>query len=128
MRRRLGYASGMGKDSFSQFRQDAARRLRHAETSAEAKLWGLLRNRRLARWKFRRQHPIGRFIVDFVSPEGLLVIEVDGATHSEPAEIVRDAARTADLEQHGYRVIRVFNSDVYDNPEGVLDLILAALP
>jgi very-short-patch-repair endonuclease len=55
-----------------------ARKLRASQTSAEARLWQALRNRRLARWKFRRQHPIDRYIVDFVTLDGKLVIEVDG--------------------------------------------------
>ena len=64
-----------------------ARALRASQTSAEAKLWQALRNRRLARWKFRRQHPIDRYIVDFVTLDGKLIVEVDGVPHSEPSEI-----------------------------------------
>ena len=104
-----------------------ARKLRAAETSAEARLWQALRNRQLDRWKFRRQHPIDRYVVDFVTLFGKLVVEVDGATHSTTAEIDRDAGRTAHLEMLGYRVVRVTNTDVYENLDGVLAMITAEL-
>lgn len=100
-----------------------ARKLRASQTSAEARLWQALRARRLARWKFRRQHPIDRYIVDFVTIEGKLIVEVDGATHSAPKEVARDAARTKMLEAFGFHVVRVTNTDVYENLEGVLDMI-----
>jgi very-short-patch-repair endonuclease len=61
-----------------------ARSLRSSQTGAEAKLWQALRNRRLARWKFRRQHSIDRYVVDFVTLDGKLIVEVDGATRSRP--------------------------------------------
>lgn len=100
-----------------------ARALRAAQTSAEAKLWQALRNRRLARWKFRRQHSIDRYVVDFVALDGKLIVEVDGATHSTPDEIARDEARTQLLESCGFFVLRVSNVDVYENLEGVLETI-----
>ena len=99
-----------------------ARALRSSQTSAEAKLWQALRNRRLARWKFRRQHPIDRYIVDFVTLDGKLIVEVDGVTHSEPSELERDKARTNVLEACGFLVVRVSNTDVYENLEGVLEI------
>jgi very-short-patch-repair endonuclease len=82
-----------------------------------------LRDRRLARWKFRRRHPIDRYIVDFVTIEGKLIVEVDGATHGSTSEIVRDAARTKLLEAFGFHVVRVSNIDVYENLGGALDMI-----
>ena len=100
-----------------------ARRLRGTQTSAEARLWRVLRGRRLLRWKFRRQHSIDRFIVDFVTLEGKLIIEVDGATHSTETEITRDTDRTQVLESCGFQVLRVTNIDVYENLDGVLQLI-----
>jgi very-short-patch-repair endonuclease len=100
-----------------------ARKLRASQTSAEARLWQALRDRRLARWKFRRQHPIDRYIVDFVTLDGKLVIEVDGVTHSEIEELARDEHRTRVIESLGFLVLRVTNVDVYDNLEGVLELI-----
>jgi very-short-patch-repair endonuclease len=84
-----------------------ARNLRTSQTSAEAKLWEALRNRRLARWKFRRQHAIDRYVVDFVSLAGKLIVEVDGVTHAEPADVARDVERTKALEAFGFLVVRV---------------------
>jgi very-short-patch-repair endonuclease len=100
-----------------------ARKLRLSQTSAEAKLWQALRVRRLARWKFRRQHSIDRYIVDFVTLDGKLIVEVDGVTHAEPSELARDKARSEVLEACGFLVVRVSNTDVYDNLEGVLEMI-----
>jgi len=100
-----------------------ARRLRASQTSAEARLWQALRNRKLARWKFRRQHPIDRFIVDFVTFEGKLIIEVDGVTHSTRKELAYDAERTRALESCGFLVLRVTNVDVYENIGGILEAI-----
>jgi very-short-patch-repair endonuclease len=100
-----------------------ARKLRLSQTSAEAKLWQALRNRRLARWKFRRQDPIDRYVVDFVTLDGKLIVEVDGVTHADPAELARDKARSEVLEACGFLVVRVSNIDVYDNLEGVLEMI-----
>jgi very-short-patch-repair endonuclease len=104
-----------------------ARSLRAPQTSAEEKLWQALRNRRLARWKFRRQHPIDRYIVDFVTLDGRLIVEVDGVTHSTSSEIKRDQARTEVLEACGFLVVRVSNTDVYENLEGVLEMIETSL-
>jgi very-short-patch-repair endonuclease len=104
-----------------------AKALRASQTSAEAKLWQALRNRKLARWKFRRQHPIDRYIVDFVTLDGKLIVEVDGVTHSEPSEIQRDKARSEVLEACGFFIVRVSNTDVYENLEGVLELIESSL-
>ncbi len=104
-----------------------ARKLRESQTSAEAKLWQALRNRQLARWKFRRQHPVDRYVVDFVTLDGKLIVEVDGVTHSSPTETKRDKARTAVLEACGFLVLRVSNTDVYENLEGVLELIQTSL-
>jgi very-short-patch-repair endonuclease len=103
------------------------RALRAAQTSAEARLWQALRGRRLARWKFRRQHPIEQFVADFVTLDGRLVVEVDGITHESEAERARDQARTAILERCGFHVVRISNTDVYDNLEGVLEMIAATL-
>jgi very-short-patch-repair endonuclease len=104
-----------------------ARALRASQTSAEARLWQALRNRRLAHWKFRRQHPIDRFVVDFVTLDGKLVVEVDGVTHSQPSEIRRDEARSAVLAACGFHIVRISNTDVYDNLEGVLEMIESSL-
>jgi very-short-patch-repair endonuclease len=100
-----------------------SRALRASQTGAEARLWQALRARRLSQWKFRRQHRISRYVVDFATIDGKLVVEVDGATHSNDAEQKRDTARTRELERCGFHVFRVTNVDVYQNLEGVLDAI-----
>jgi very-short-patch-repair endonuclease len=105
-----------------------AKLLRSKQTSAEARLWRALRNRSLERWKFRRQHPIDRYVVDFVTLDGKLVVEVDGVTHDSEHERRYDRERTSALEACGFLVIRVSNSDVYDNLDGVLELIRTTLP
>jgi very-short-patch-repair endonuclease len=102
----------------------AARALRHASTDAEIRLWAALRGRRLAGFKFRRQHPIDRFVVDFVCTKHHLVIEADGGQH---ADSEADAERTKWLEGQGWRVLRFWNNDILANIEGVLETILASL-
>jgi very-short-patch-repair endonuclease len=104
-----------------------ARNFRRTQTSAEAKLWRVLRNRALNGWKFRRRHAIDRFIVDFACIEARLIVEVDGATHSTDAEIARDAARTEMLELCGFALLRIPNADIHEHLEGVRETILAAL-
>ena len=103
-----------------------AKRMRSSMTGAERLLWYALRGHRLRGLAFRRQVPIAGFIVDFVCHQKALVIEVDGATHSTQAERRKDAIRTAALEAEGYRVVRVWNDDVYRNLPGVLDCVIAA--
>jgi very-short-patch-repair endonuclease len=104
-----------------------ARSLRANETAAEDILWQALRSRQLTRWKFRRQHPITRYIVDFVALDGKLIVEVDGGTHGTDAERVRDDERRRELERLGFHVLRVTNTDVCENLEGVLATILHEL-
>jgi very-short-patch-repair endonuclease len=102
-----------------------ARALREAMTDAERALWYQLRAKRLLGRKFRRQQPIGNYIVDFVSFEGGLVIELDGGQHLEQAEA--DAQRTAWLESQGFRVLRFWNDAVLKQTEAVLEEILRNL-
>ncbi|MBL0543320.1 endonuclease domain-containing protein [Aeromonas caviae] len=104
-----------------------ARCMRREATLAEQKLWLQLRDRRLAGVKFRRQMPIGPYIVDFISLEQRLIIEVDGSQHNEPAGRQHDGARTTYLNQQGFRVIRVWNNDVLSRMEAVLELLLLSL-
>ena len=96
-----------------------ARELRKRMGDAEAVLWSALRRRQLG-CRFRRQHPIGRFVVDFVCLRHRYVIELDGEQHLESPY---DAARTRWLEQRGYRVIRFWNNEVLGNLEMVTDTI-----
>ena len=98
-----------------------AREMRHVPTAAEAKLWRGLRGRYKAPWRFRRQHPAGRFVMDFCCRALKLVIELDGDVHEKQAE--RDAARTAALEATGYRVIRFRNDQVLERLPWVLTII-----
>jgi len=102
-----------------------AREKRREPTPAEAALWQLLRGRSLGGYKFRRQHPIGRCIVDFYCPKARLVIEVDGEIHQRTVE--EDAQRQAELEALKLRVIRFTNDEVLNQPEWVLSVIEAAV-
>ena len=102
-----------------------ARRLRSCQTDAEIRLWYLLRSRRFLAHKFRRQHPIGPFIVDFVCIEQRLVIEVDGGQHQNQA--AADHARDAFLKRNGFLVLRFWNNDVLSNTRGVLETIMESL-
>jgi len=104
-----------------------AKRLRRNMTKAEAVLWTVLKARQLQGWKFRRQHPVGRYIVDFVCIEAGLAVEVDGATHASDAAAERDARRTQILNAQGFAVLRVANLDIYEDLDGVVRGIAAAL-
>jgi very-short-patch-repair endonuclease len=101
-----------------------ARKLRKNMTDAEHALWRLLRDRRLAGWRFRRQEPIDRYIVDFICFETRLVIEVDGGQHWESKS---DEKRDAYLCSQGFRILRLWNNDVLSNPDGVYQTIIEAL-
>ncbi|MCC7017487.1 MAG: endonuclease domain-containing protein [Rhodospirillales bacterium] len=103
---------------------ESARLLRRDATEAEKVLWRLLRNRSLVGAKFRRQCPIGRFVADFACLERRLVVEADGGQH---AASKTDTARTAWLESRGFRVLRFWNRDILENPEGVAAAILETL-
>ncbi|MGB3240119.1 MAG: DUF559 domain-containing protein [Geitlerinemataceae cyanobacterium] len=95
-----------------------ARQLRHQLTPAESRLWQALRRKQLNGLHFRRQHPVGRFILDFYCPSCKLAIELDGAIHDLQVEY--DTARSQQLEQFGYRVIRFRNDRVMEDLPGVL--------
>ncbi len=94
-------------------------------TDAERVLWRHLRHRQLHGIKFRRQHPIGRHIVDFVCLDARLVVEIDGGQHSD--QTAHDANRTRGLQLRGYQVLRFWNNEVLDNLAGVVETIDAAL-
>jgi len=102
-----------------------ARRFRVEQTEAESALWKRLRNGQLGGVKFRRQHPVGPYTVDFVAIAERLVVELDGGQHA--LQQARDDRRTAYLNQQGYRVLRFWNNEVLDNPDGVLLRIQAFL-
>ena len=93
-------------------------------TDAERRLWFAMRDRRLAGYKFRRQHLIEYFIVDFACTKHHLVIEADGGQHAADQ---RDEQRTAKIEALGWRVLRFWNNDILGNTEGVILTILREL-
>jgi very-short-patch-repair endonuclease len=100
-----------------------AKSLRASATEAEMVLWRLLRSRRLAHMKFRRQVPIGPWIVDFVSFAQRLVVEADGSQHADSRN---DQQRDRDLSERGFRILRLWNNDVLSRPLVAADAIFAA--
>lgn len=105
---------------------DRARALRVRQTDSEGRLWGVLRNRGLGGWKWKRQVPRGPFIVDFYCADALLVVELDGSQHQEPAAVAYDLRRTAFLEAEGLQVLRLPSNAIFENLEGAYDAILDA--
>ena len=103
-----------------------ARKMRAQPTPAENLLWKQLRNRRFLGHKFRRQVPIGQYIVDFLCEDEAIIIELDGGQHADA--IPYDQQRTLWLESRGFRVLRVWNHDVMGNIEAVLEQLLSTLP
>ena len=106
-------------------RTERARALRQSSTIAERKLWSLVRNRKIAGCKFRRQVPIGRYFADFACLEARLIVELDGDQHAEQVDY--DAGRTEALEAAGWTVLRFWHGKVLTNPEGVVMAIRSAL-
>ena len=101
-----------------------AREMRHEQTDAESKLWHLLRNRRLAGFKFRRQVPIGGYIVDFYCHEAKLGVELDGGQHNEYLDKDYDDRRSQALAQSdGLRIVRFWNHTMLKDPDVVLESI-----
>ena len=106
---------------------ETARALRKRLTPQEVKLWVKLRELKALGFHFRRQAPIGRHIVDFVSFRSQLVIEADGGQHGMPDGARSDRARDAFLQSQGFRVLRFWNSDIDTNLASVMESILSAL-
>jgi len=106
---------------------ERARELRKNRTAAERRLWWKLRGLKQAGFKFRQQVPIDHFIVDFACLSKSLIVEVDGGTHSTDEEITKDRRREQYLRDQGFRVLRVWNSEVRENIDGVMDTIVGAL-
>jgi very-short-patch-repair endonuclease len=98
------------------------RQLRREQTDAEAGLWARLRNRALGP-KFRRQFPVGPYVLDFGCVEAKLAVEVDGAHHLEPEQLAHDVERTAWLEARGARVVRFLDTEVLLETDAVLQRI-----
>ncbi len=103
---------------------DFARTMRAAPTDAEHRLWQHLRAGRLPGFKFRRQQPLGNFIVDFVCLEARLIVELDGGQHNGSAA---DVARDAWLTSQGFVVLRFWNNEIFENLAGVVERILLQL-
>jgi very-short-patch-repair endonuclease len=104
---------------------ERARELRQRSTDSERRLWHWLRNRQIDGVKFRRQVPIGVYVVDFVAADRRLVVEIDGGQHVLQEEY--DRRRTVWLEAQGYQVIRFWSNEVLKNTEGVIEAISTAL-
>jgi very-short-patch-repair endonuclease len=105
--------------------QKAARSLRDNMTPAETLLWSALRNKQLLGLRFRRQHAVGNFILDFYCPAHKLVIEVDGSVHDDRQ--IEDALRTQKLEQHNYQVLRFHNEEILHDLTQVLQSITTTI-
>ena len=101
-----------------------SKELRQNQTEAESILWYNLRNRQLNNLKFRRQEAIGEYIADFVCYEKKLIIELDGGGHVDEKQIEHDKKRDAFLNEHGFKVLRIFNTDIFKNLDGVMEYIL----
>jgi very-short-patch-repair endonuclease len=100
-----------------------AKQLRKQLTNAETILWSRLRRDSIQGRRFRRQHPIGPYVADFACMPIRLVIELDGETHSSPKEQKHDRVRDRYLNEHGWHVVRIWNGDVFENLDGVLEMI-----
>jgi very-short-patch-repair endonuclease len=108
----------------SKLRRDRARRLRRDRTPSEARLWEALRGGRFEGWKWRRQVPVGPFIVDFLCLEAAMVVELDGGIHAERTDY--DARRDAYLRARGLQVMRFWNREVSADFDGLCWIILNA--
>ena len=102
-----------------------ARKLRRSSTNVERKLWHRIRDKQVEGFRFRRQRPVGRFIVDFICLDARLIVELDGGQHAE--NVAHDKKRSAFLESLGYRVLRFWNNEVIENMDGVLERLREVL-
>jgi very-short-patch-repair endonuclease len=102
-----------------------ARRMRHEPTDAERTFWFAVRGRKFGGYKFKRQYPIGPYIADFVCLDRELIVELDGGQHAQQSGY--DEERTAYLQAHGFRVLRVWNDDFLRTPDAILEGVWRAL-
>lgn len=114
-----------GRTNQNILRPKLQRRLRNNMTDAEQRLWRFLRRKQISGFKFRRQHPFGDYIIDFVCLEAMLAVEVDGSQHN--ARQAEDAARTEYLKHAGFRVLRFWNNEVMSEIDSVMAVIWRAL-
>jgi len=106
---------------------DKAKLLRNNMTEAEKILWDLLKNRSVFKVRFRRQHPIGIFIVDFYCHEYKLAIEIDGEIHLKNEVIEYDEGRSHDIEKYGIKILRFTNNEVFTDPKKIINEILKTM-
>jgi very-short-patch-repair endonuclease len=106
---------------------ERSRALRRNQTDAERKLWSVLRNRQLSGVKFRRQFSVGRYILDFYSPEHKLAIEANGGQHYQDRGRKRDDLRAKELSELGVQILRFSDGDILNNLEGVCCVIKEAI-
>ncbi len=122
----LGEGRGEGDYVYSpQELIEYARALRKESTSPEIKLWSILRNRQMNGLKFRRQHPVEKYIADFYCDELRLIIELDGESHFTTEGKVSDAVRSKFLQEKGYKIIRFSNEEIGESLEAVIQSIYA---
>jgi very-short-patch-repair endonuclease len=107
--------------------REFARDLRQTATDAEQHLWFRLRNRQFENCKFRRQHPVAGYVLDFACEELRLGIELDGSQHMTATAQRYDTARSERLQSHGWTILRFWNNDVFEQMEGVLTVIAEAI-
>ena len=106
---------------------ERARQLRQQMTPTEVLLWDVLRDNQVGDCRFRRQHPVGTFVLDFYCPAARLAVEVDGSIHDREGAKETDAARQEEIEAFGVRVLRFRNEQVTENREAVVEIIRVAL-
>jgi very-short-patch-repair endonuclease len=111
----------------SEFKQAFAKRLREEATDSERILWARLRNRQLSGLRFRRQQPIGPFVVDFYCPAAKLIVELDGSQHGADGNRAYDERRTRYMNARGFHVLRFNNYELLQNYEAVLESIARAV-
>lgn len=116
---------GQYKTLYSQQTLEQAIELRKNTTDTEKILWHCLRNRQIANLKFRRQVPIGKYVADFMCKDKKIIVELDGGGHLEDEQIKHDLKRKQFLESEGYKIIRFFNTDIFQNLEGVIDSLIS---
>jgi very-short-patch-repair endonuclease len=104
-----------------------AQSLRKNPTAAEVRFWRLIGPLRLGGYHFRKQVPLGAFVVDFACHQAKLVVEIDGDSHYTDEALIKDRQRDTALAKHGFAVLRFTNLDVMTNPQGVYEALTAAL-
>ena len=123
------HTSNFIHDFYSQLMADTqrARELRKSETWAEKLMWSWLRDRRFSAYKFRRQHPVGEYYLDFFCEEAELNIELDGSQHGFPEQRKHDLEREKFLQSRGIKTLRFWNSHLRRNAQGIRDTIFDEL-